>query len=65
MLLLAEAENEDFSNNATGVFLNLFSPAAGRVASTEVAPKDRIPVLESAINSDSKLKRSIAIKALQ
>lgn len=63
LLLLAEAENEDFSNNATGVFLNLFSPAAGRVASTEVAPKDRIPVLESAINSDSKLKRSIAIKA--
>ena len=63
LLLLAEAENEDFSNNATGIFLNLFSPAAGQVASTEVAPKDRIPVLESAINSDSKLKRSIAIKA--
>lgn len=63
LLLLAEAENENFSNNATGIFLNLFSPAAGQVAPTEVAPKDRIPVLESAINSDSKLKRSIAIKA--
>ena len=63
LLVLAEAETEDFSNNATGIFLNLFSPAAGQVASTEVAPKDRIPVLESAINSDSKLKRSIAIKA--
>ena len=63
LLLLAEAENEDFSNNATGIFLNLFSPAEGQVAPTTVAPKDRIPVLESAINSDSKIKRSIAIKA--
>ncbi|MCH7560220.1 MAG: hypothetical protein IIC67_02435 [Thaumarchaeota archaeon] len=63
LLLLAEAENETYSNNATGIFADLFSPAPGRVAPTEVAPKDRIHVLQSAMNSDSKYKRTIGIKA--
>ena len=63
LLLLAEAENEYFSNNATGVFLNLFAPGQGKVTTTEVAPKNRIPVLKRAIYSNSKYKRSIGIKA--
>ncbi len=63
LLLLAGAENETCSNNATGVFTSLFSPAPGRVAATEVAPVDRIPILKSAMDSDSKYRRVVGIKA--
>jgi len=63
LLLLADAENETCSNNATGIFTDLFLPAPGMVATTEVAPMDRIPMLESAMNSDSKRKRALGVKA--
>ena len=63
LLKLAEAENESWSNNATGVFAELFSPGVGEVAPTEASPQERLPVLEEALLSQSEIKREIALKA--
>ena len=63
LLRLAEAENEDIANNATGVFAGLFSPGQGRVAPTEASPEERFPILVEAIDSDSKEQRKIALLA--
>jgi hypothetical protein len=63
LLSLAEAENESYSNNSSGVFSSLFSPAPGLVAPTEASPQDRFPILKHAIESSSKEKRIIAMKA--
>jgi hypothetical protein len=45
LLALAEAENERWSNSATGVFAGLFSLAYGEAAPTELTPDYRLPVL--------------------
>src|SRR5262249_7797190 len=63
LLKLAEAENENISNNATGVFEDLFSPGVGVVAPTEAPPLERLPILEEALKSKSEREREIAIKA--
>ena len=63
LLALAEAENEGFSNNASGVFAELFSPGPGRVAPTEAPPSIRLPILEEAFASASKERRALALKA--
>ena len=63
LLALGEAENEDWSNNASGVFVGLFSPAPGKVAPTEASPAERFPVLKEALRSDSKTRRLLALKA--
>ncbi len=63
LLLLAEAENENYSNNSSGTFTGLFSPGPGGVAPTEASPKERFPILQEALNSDSKEKRILAIAA--
>ncbi len=63
LLQLAEAENEGWGNNATGVFAALFSPAPGRVAPTEAPPEARFPVLREALTSASPERRRAAIKA--
>ena len=63
LLALGEAENEGFSNNASGVFAGLFSPGRGRVAPTEASPAERLPVLKEAFESGSKEKRLLALKA--
>ncbi|MCC6962004.1 MAG: hypothetical protein IT585_01990 [candidate division Zixibacteria bacterium] len=63
LLRLAEAENENFSNNATGVFTNLFSPGPGVVAPTEAPPAERFPILAEALNSGSPDIRRVAIQA--
>ena len=63
LLALAEGENENISNNATGVFVSLFLPAPGKVSHTQLPPKDRIPILHEAFNSNSHEKILIAIKA--
>lgn len=63
LLALGEAENEGYSNNASGVFAELFSPGPGRVAPTEATPAERLPVLKEALESDSKERRSMALKA--
>lgn len=64
LLALAEAENEYYSNNATGVFIELFSSAPSIGASTEASPDERFPVLIAAIESNSVERQKIAIKAL-
>ena len=63
LLALGEAENEDWSNNASGVFTGLFSPAYGRLAPTEVAPVDRFPILKEAFESGSRSRRLLALEA--
>ncbi len=63
LLRLAEGENESISNNATGVFVNLFSPGQGPVAPTEATPLERFPVLKQAIENESRECRMIALQA--
>jgi hypothetical protein len=63
LLKLAEAENESYANNATGVFAGLFSPGYGGVAPTEATPEDRFPVLRDAFHSHSKEQRRVALRA--
>lgn len=63
LLSLGEAENETYSNNASGVFAGLFSPAPGSVAPTEASPEERFPVLKEALESTSKAKRLLALAA--
>ena len=64
LLALAEAETETtYRNNASGTFTGLFSPGPGAVAPTEASPEERFPILEEAINSDSKERRLLAIEA--
>jgi hypothetical protein len=63
LLLLAEAENESWANNATGLFAGLFSPGQGEVAPSEASPERRFPVLVEALQSDSTTVRRIAYKA--
>lgn len=62
LLALAEAENEDWANNATGVFTGLFSAGPGRTAPTEAPPLERLPVLEEALRAASPKRRSIVLK---
>ena len=63
LLSLGEAENETWGNNASGVFAQLFSSGYGEVAPTEASPLERFPVLKEAIISNSKERRSLALKA--
>jgi len=63
LLRLAEAENENFANNSTGVFADLFSLGQGPVAPTEAPPEERFPVLKDALESSSKQQREVALKA--
>ena len=63
LLALDEAENEGWSNNASGVFAAFFSPGHGRVAPTEAPPAVRFPVLKEAFESGSKERRALGLKA--
>lgn len=66
VLILGEAENETWSNNASGVFARLFSLGyGGRIAPTKAPPSERFPVLEDALLSDSKQKRTLALAAIR
>ena len=58
-----KAENETCSNNASGVFVKLFSLGRGAVASTEASPAKRSIVLKEAFGSESKERRKLALKA--
>ena len=63
LLKLGEAENETWSNNASGVFAGLFSPGPAPVAPTEASPEERFPVLKEALESTSKEQRLLALDA--
>ncbi|MHA1381121.1 MAG: hypothetical protein ACTSRG_22365 [Candidatus Helarchaeota archaeon] len=63
LLALGEAENESWSNNASGVFASLFSSAYGRLAVTETPPQERLPIIYEAIESESKEKRLLGLDA--
>lgn len=63
LLKLAEAENETWSNNATGVFIGLFTLAPKPVAPTEASPQERFIILEESIQCKSKERRLIALRA--
>jgi len=63
LLSLAEAENEFWSNNATGVFTQLFTLAQGQLAPTAASPAERFPVLFEAMDSASKRRREVAVEA--
>jgi hypothetical protein len=63
LLALGEAENETWSNNASGVFAELFSPAAGEVSPTEATPEERFVILKEAINANTNERRDLALRA--
>jgi hypothetical protein len=62
LLALGEAENETWSNNASGVFESFFS--YGGVASTEAPPIERYSILQEALTSDSVERQLLALSAL-
>ena len=53
LLDLADAENEACSNNATGIFSDLFSLGTGSVSHTEASAEQRISLLTISIKSES------------
>lgn len=63
LLALGEAENETYTNNASGVFAELFSTGLGPVAVTEASPQERFPILKEALESNSKERRKLALRA--
>jgi hypothetical protein len=62
---LGEAENEKYSNNASGVFIDLFSPAPLYVSSTEAPLEKRFNLLIEFANSDSIEGKKLALKAFK
>lgn len=65
LLALGEAENEGISNNASGVFAELFSAGHGAVAPTEASMEERFPVLKEALESPSALRRRLGLRAAE
>lgn len=63
LLALGEAENETWGNNASGIFVGLFSLGYGKVAPTECPPADRFSILKEAMESKSKERRDLALRA--
>jgi len=61
LLLLAEAENEEWSNNATGTWTGLFLLHLG---GTEVPAIDRFSILEDELGSNSPTRRMLVLKAI-
>lgn len=60
--LLASAENESWSNNATGLFKQLFKPF---LSGTEAPPALRLKVLDGILTSSKDSSRKLAIGALE
>ncbi len=60
LLRLSVAENEDISNNATGVFADLFHTIG---ATTEVSGTERFEIIRSILNSGSKKEQEISLNA--
>ncbi|CAM2005662.1 hypothetical protein [Acanthopleuribacter pedis] len=63
LLRLAEAENEPYSNNASGTFVDLFAlDLYGELGSTEAAPPARFLVLKEAFESGNSVRRALALQ---
>jgi len=60
LLSLAEAETADRARGATEMFSSLFHPAWGQ---TEAPFERRLPVLQSALDSESPRRREVALSA--
>ena len=62
---LAENENEDWSNNATGLFTGMFALGPGYVSLTKTPPQKRIPLLKDTLYSENKIRRDLGLKACE
>jgi hypothetical protein len=64
LLALGEAENETWSNNASGIFVELFSISRFEgLARTGASPQERFIVLQEAMESNSDERRALALRA--
>lgn len=61
LMWLAAAENENWSNNATGQFVQLFRIF---LSGTEAEPDQRLQIIDEALESEELKIRELAIKAL-
>ncbi len=61
LLRFAAAENESWSNNATGIFRQLFHVY---LSGTEAPPADRLQVIDEALQSEERQGRELAVYAL-
>lgn len=61
LLLLSSAENESWSNNATGLFLQLFHVS---LSGTEAPPEQRLRIIDDALQSPVQDIRQLAVKAM-
>lgn len=62
LMLLAANENEDWSNNATGQFLQLFRVF---LSGTSAAPEQRFSLIDEALESSRGELRALAVRALE
>lgn len=62
LLRLATNENEEYANNATGVFVETFQTRLGRTAA---GPAIRARILQRAAESESPRERIVAAKAIE
>ncbi len=62
---LAEAENESWSNNATGIFIGLFSFGIGNSAPTELTPLERLPIFKNLLESKSDESQKLACSVFE
>lgn len=60
---LAIAENEQFANNATGIYTDLFSPVPGQLSPTERRPADRLHHIEEGLKRENELEFDLAVNA--
>jgi len=64
LLFLAEAENESWSNNSTGIFISLFNLGYGPIAASELSPVEKLDYLRKLLRSEVSFHREIATQAL-
>ncbi|MBN4054189.1 hypothetical protein JYT87_00600 [Nitrospira defluvii] len=62
LMLLASAENEKWSNNATGLFTQLFDTF---LSGTEAPPNLRLKVIDYALSSEKSSIRKLGVDALE
>jgi hypothetical protein len=62
LLLLAASESENWSNNATGIFKQLFRTF---LSGTEAPPPLRLSLIDCTLKSDWQPKRELAVAALE